>query len=202
MGKIYRIIASLLVGVIVAVGVYYVYQSQRARRAGILSESIEHKGDIWETNFSARLPATEASVFDAIKNFENSHSEEIKSIKVLSESGNEKTVEMTLAAPAGQTITTVLQFRYFPADRKITYKTVNAADFATDAEYQLTNEGSNTLLKFHGQTKITQQLPVPDGVIKHVIRGTFMAQLEGLRRTLHIQSTQADEDSDDPYTLF
>jgi len=198
MGKIYRIITTLLVVGIVVIGVYYVYQSQRARRAGILYESIEHKGDFWETNFLARLPAPEASVFDAIKNFENSRSDEIKSVKVLSDSGNEKTVEMTLAAPAGQTITTVLQFHYFPEERKITYRTVNAADFATDAEYQLTDEGPNTLVKFHGQTKITQQLPVPDGVIKHVIRGTFMAQLEGLRRTLHIQSAQADEDADEP----
>ena len=97
-----------------------------------------------------------------------------------------------------QTITTVLQFHYFPEDRKITYKTVNAADFATDADYQLTDEGPSTLVKFHGQTKITQQLPVPDGVVKHVIRGTFMAQLEGLRRSLHIRSAEADEDSDDP----
>ncbi|HYA34757.1 MAG TPA: SRPBCC family protein [Candidatus Binataceae bacterium] len=198
MGKTYRVMSALVVGVIAAVGVYYVYQSQRAHRAGMVSETIEHKGDVWETNFSARLPAPEASVFDAIKNFENSHSEEIKSVKVLSETEDEKTVEMTLAAPAGQTITTVLQFHYFPEDRKITYKTVNATDFATDAEYQLTDEGANTLLKFHGQTKITQQLPVPDGVIKHVIRGTFMAQLEGLRRSLHIQSAQADEDADEP----
>ena len=36
-----------------------------------------------------------------------------------------------------------------------------------------------------------QSLPVPDGVIKQVIRGIFVAQLEGLKKQLNIKT--ADE---------
>ena len=43
-----------------------------------------------------------------------------------------------------------------------------------------------------------QQRPVPDGVIKQVIRGIFVSQLETLKRQLNITTTDASDNDDDP----
>ncbi|HSR58195.1 MAG TPA: SRPBCC family protein [Candidatus Binataceae bacterium] len=198
MNKTYKIVSALVVIAVLVVGGYYVYQQHRARKAGLLTEKIEHHGDIWNADFTARIGAPEAQVFDAIRNIEKAHSDEIKSVQVISQNGNEKTVEMQVAGPAGQTITTRLAFQYFPQEHRIVYHTLDGGDFVTQAEYNLGDEGTSTLMKFHETTKVAQELPVPDGVVKQVIRGIFLAQLEGLKKALNINTAENDEDSDEP----
>ena len=46
--------------------------------------------------------------------------------------------------------------------------------------------------------KSAQSLPVPDGVIKQVIRGVFLAQLEGLKKALNLNEADSGEDTDEP----
>ena len=198
MNRTYKIVSALVVIAVIAVGGYYFYQQHRARKAGLLTENIEHHGDTWNADFIARIGAPEAQVFDAIRNVEKAHSDEIKSVQVISQNGNQKTVEMQVAGPAGQTITTRLAFQYFPAENRIVYHTVDGGDFDTQAEYKLDDEGASTLMKFHETTKVAQQLPVPDGVVKQVIRGIFLAQLEGLKKALNINTAESDEDTDEP----
>ena len=53
-------------------------------------------------------------------------------------------------------------------------------------------------MKFHESTKVGQSLPVPDGVIKQVIRGVFLAQLEGLKKALNLTEADSGEDTDEP----
>ncbi len=53
-------------------------------------------------------------------------------------------------------------------------------------------------MKFHESTKVAQSLPVPDGVIKQVIRGVFLAQLEGLRKALNLTEVDSVQDTDEP----
>ena len=43
-----------------------------------------------------------------------------------------------------------------------------------------------------------QSLPVPDGVIKQVIRGIFVAQLETLMRQLNIKTADESDNDDEP----
>jgi hypothetical protein len=43
-----------------------------------------------------------------------------------------------------------------------------------------------------------QSLPVPDGVIKQVIRGIFVAQLETLKRQLHVKTADESDNDDEP----
>jgi hypothetical protein len=98
----------------------------------------------------------------------------------------------------GQDITTRLAFQYFPEEHRITYHTVDGSDFIVNAEFDLKDEGGNTLLNFHETTKVAQSLPVPDGMVKQVIRGTFLAQLEGLKRSLNLNTADSEEDTDEP----
>ncbi len=198
MSKVYKIVSALVIVAVVAVGGYYLYQQHRARKAGLLTENIVHQGDTWVADFTARIGAPETQVFDTIKDVERTKSEQVKSVRVISQTGDEKTVEMQIAGPAGQDITTQLAFKYFPDEHRITYQTVGAADFVTNAEYNLSDEGGSTLMKFHETSKVSQALPVPDGVVKQVIRGIFLAQLEGLQKNLNLTGADSGDENDEP----
>jgi carbon monoxide dehydrogenase subunit G len=199
MSKTYKVVSALVVIVVVAVGGYYLYQQHRARKAGVLTENIVHDGDAWTADFTARIGAPEQQVFDTIKDVERAKSDQVKSVQVISQTDKEKTVQMQIAGPGGQDITTRLAFEYFPEQHRIVYHTVDGGDFATTAQYDLEDEGGSTLMKFHESTKVGQNLPVPDAVIKQVIRGVFLAQLEGLKKGLHLtEADNGDDDNDAP----
>ncbi|HXM89494.1 MAG TPA: SRPBCC family protein [Candidatus Acidoferrum sp.] len=198
MKTLLKILGGVIVLAVVAIVGWHYYQMHRARQAGLLTEDITHDGDIWKADFTARIPAPEQTVFDAIKNVENTHSDQVKSVRVVSQSGNKKTVDMDIAGPGGQVITTELQFEYLPDEKKILYNTVNNPVLETQAVYQLSDEGAGTFIDYHQNTHMLQSLPVPDGVIKQVIRGIFVSQLETLKRQLNIKTADDTDDDDDP----
>jgi hypothetical protein len=198
MKTVVKVLAGVIVLAVVAIVGWHYYQLRRARQAGLLTENITHDGDIWKADFTARIPAPEQTVFDAIKNVESTHSDQVKSVRIVSQSGNKKTVDMDIDGPGGQVITTELAFEYMPDEKKIVYNTVNNPMFDTQAVYQLSDEGASTFIDYHQNTRMLQSLPVPDGVIKQVIRGIFVAQLETLKRQLHIKTAEESDNDDEP----
>ena len=198
MKTVVKILAGVVVLAVVAIVGWHYYQMRRAQQAGLLTENITHDGDIWKADFTARIPAPEQTVFDAIKNVENTHSDQVKAVRVVSQSGNKKTVDMDIAGPGGQPITTELEFEYLPDQKKIVSNTVNNPMFDTQSVYQLSDEGASTFIDYHQNTHMLQSLPVPDGVIKQVIRGIFVAQLETLKKQLHIKTADESDNDDEP----
>jgi hypothetical protein len=198
MKTLLKILGGVIVLAVVAIVGWHYYQMHRARQAGLLTENITHDGDIWKADFTARIPAPEQTVFDAIRNVENTHSDQVKAVRVVSQSGNKKTVDMDIAGPGGQAITTELQFEYLPDEKKIVSNTVNNPMFDTQSVYQLSDEGASTFIDYHQNTHMLQSLPVPDGVIKQVIRGIFVAQLETLKRQLNIKTADESDNDDEP----
>ena len=194
----FKILGGVIVLAVVAIVGWHYYQMRRARQAGLLTEDITHDGDVWKADFTARIPASEQTVFDAIRNVENTHSDQVKAVRVVSQSGNKKTVDMDIAGPGGQMITTELEFEYLPDQKKIVYHTVNNPLLETQAVYQLGDEGASTFIDYHQNTHMLQSVPVPDGVIKQVIRGIFVAQLETLKRQLNIKTDDDTDLDDDP----
>jgi carbon monoxide dehydrogenase subunit G len=195
MSRTYRLVSLAFIVTVGMGGAYLAYRSLHPARNGLLSEQINHEGNAWKADFTARIAAPEPSVFNAIRDVEHGHSEGVKDLHVLSDTGVRKTVEMELAGPAGQTLITRLVFQYFPSENRITYRTLGNGDFITQAEYRLEPEGSSTLVRFHEVATVREALPVPDGVIKHLIRKVFLAQLDDLDHKLHIRS--ADTPSED-----
>jgi hypothetical protein len=193
-----KILGGLIVLAIVAVVGLHYYELRRARQAGMLTEEITHDGDVWKADFTARIPAPEQTVFDAIRNVENTRSDQVKAVRIVSQSGNKKTVDMDIAGPGGQTITTELAFEYFPDDKKIVYTSVNNPLLDTQGVYQLTDEGAGTFIDYHQNTHMLQPLPVPDGVIQQVIRSIFVAELETLNRQLNIKPPDDSGSDDNP----
>jgi hypothetical protein len=198
MKTLVKILAGVVVLAVVAIVGWHYYQLRRARQAGLLTENITHDGDIWKADFTARIPAPEPTVFDAIRNVENTHNAQVKSVRVVSQSGNKKTVDMDIAGPGGQTITTELAFEYLPDEKKIIYDTVNNPMLDTHAVYQLSDEGASTFIDYHQNTHMLQSIPVPDGIVKEIIRSIFVAQLDSLKSTLHLQTADQTDSDDDP----
>jgi hypothetical protein len=197
MKTVLKIVAGVIVLAVVAIVGWRYYQIHRARQAGLLTENIGHDGDVWKADFTARIPAPEETVFDAIRDIEKTHNDQVKAVRIVSQSGNKKSVDMDIAGPGGQTITTELEFEYLPDQKKIVYHTVNNPLLDTQAVYQLGDEGASTFIDYHETTHLLQSLPVPDGVIKQVIRGIFVAQLETLKRTLNIKTDDEASSGDD-----
>ena len=198
MKTLIKIVGGVIVLAVVAIVGWRYYQMHRAQQAGLLTENITHDGDIWKADFTARIPAPEQTVFDAIRNVENTHSDQVKSVRVVSQSGNKKTVDMDIAGPGGQPITTEIEFEYLPDEKKIISNTKNNPMFDTQSVYQLSDEGASTFIDYHQNTHMLQSLPVPDGVIKQVIRGIFVAQLETLKKQLNIKTADESDNDDEP----
>src|SRR5581483_4373818 len=198
MSRTYKAILALVAIVVVAYGGWRLYQSRRASKAGLLSENIVHSGNDWTAEFTAMIPAPEPEVFQAVRDVEKSRSDQIRSIRVISETGNSKTVELELNGPNGQVVTTRMVFDYDPAAHRITYHTIDNPAMQMNAEFQFDDQGSSTLVKYRQTTTMTQQLPVPDSVVREVIRSAFVSQLEGLKRALNITTAESEEPEEEP----
>jgi hypothetical protein len=191
----YRIVATLAVVAVIAFAAWLIYGSHRERAAGILTERIVHSGDQWTANFTARIPAPERAVYQAIENPQDSHSDQVSDVKVLEQSADSKTVEMTIDGPGGQPIVMRLRFKFDQLGERISYDTLDNPMQQTHGEYRLAGEGESTLISYHQTTKMLQEIPLPDGVIKEGIRAIFVAQLEGLEHALHVSTAgQSEED--------
>jgi hypothetical protein len=195
-----KIVGAVVVLIVIAFVGWRYYVGHRALQAGLISQNITHEGDTWTADMQARVPAPVDSVYNALADVQNIRSSAIKAVRVISQDGNSKLVEMDLNGPADQTITARLQFQYDPANHRISYHTVESPMLDTDAHYSLDGEGSSsTLITLHETTKFAQQIPVPDGVIKDVISQIFVAQLESLKQVLHIQTAAQPEKGDDGF---
>ena len=115
MSKTYKIIAALVVIFIVGYGGLRLYQSRRAVKAGLLSENITHTGNDWTADFTAIIPAPETAVFNAVRDVEKAHSDQIQNVRVISQTDNSKTVELDIKGFGDQTIKTQMAFDYDPA---------------------------------------------------------------------------------------
>jgi hypothetical protein len=194
MSRTFKIVIAVAAVLVLAYAGWRIREAHRAAVSGLLTEHIVHDGDTWTADFTARIPAPEQSVFDAVRNIEKSHSDQVRSMRVISSQGDTKTVEMEFAYPGGQRVMMRLAFQYLPAEHRITYRSIDNPMMSTAADYHFKDEGASTLVTLH-QTSNFGQLPVPDTVVREIIHGTFIAQLEGLRRALNLNAAAESEDT-------
>ena len=199
MSKTYKIIVALVVIVVVGYAGWRYYESRRAAKAGLLSENIVHNGNDWVADFTAILPAPEPEVFNAVRDIEKAHSDQIQNVKVISQTDNSKTVELEMKGMGDQTMKLQMAFQYDPAARTISYHTIDSPNFSLSADYKFEDQGGSTLITCHQTTTMAQQLPLPDSAVSEVIKGVFISQLESLKRTLNIASgDEGDESNEEP----
>ncbi len=199
MSRTYKAVVAIVIVAAIGYAGWRIREARRAAVSGLLSEKIARDGDTWTADFMARVAAPEQLVFDAIRNVEKSRSDQVRSVRVISEQGDNKTVDMELRWPGGQTVTMRLAFLYLPAEHRITYHTVDNPMINTEADYRFTDQGPNTLLIYHQSSRFGQQIPLPDSLVRQIIRDTFVAQLEGLRRALNLSDSEpSDEIGEEP----
>ena len=81
----------------------------------------------------------------------------------------------------------------------MTYKSLNSDLFQSEGDCTLTTECAATLMECKQTTKLLQQRPLTDGVIKENIRQLFLAEIDSLHRALHVEiPDQSDEGDDAP----
>jgi hypothetical protein len=197
--KVYNSIALLTVVVGVAVVVYHFRGNRCGQKPGIISEDIKGSGGNWDADFKARVSAPVKDVFRAMQKVENAKSDQILNIKVISNQGNTKMVEVDFAGPTGSSVPTQFTFQYFTRQDRFTYKSLDSQVFQIDGDCRLQPECAATTIECRQATKLLQQRPLVDGVIKENIRQIFVAQLDGLRSALHVQiPDKPDENDDEP----
>jgi hypothetical protein len=198
--KWYKIVAVLTGAcAVLAVG-YFLTRPRCGQKAGILGENIAHSGDTWTADFRARVPAPESAVFRAMQNVKNVKSDQILDVKELSSHGNTRMVEVDFAGPTGASEPTQFTFRTFTGPDRIVYKSLDSQVFRIDGDCQIEPECAATIIECKQVTNLLQERPLTDGVVKENIRQLFLAQIDNLRSTLHLQiPDQSDEgDDDDP----
>lgn len=182
----YRMVGALVIVAILGLIVWWAHEKLTISRTGLLSESITRTGDTWLADFTAMIPAPESDVYSAIEHVERVRSASIQSVRVLSQTGNTKTVEMMTAGPTGQTVPIELAFTYNPHQGIIDFRSLNSPFLDTRGQYRLTAKSGGTLIDFHQQLKLPPHLPVPNVLIKSAIRRFFVAQLDSVRLQLHL----------------
>ena len=198
MSRTYKIIVTLIVLVVVGYAGWRYYESRRAAKAGLLSENIVHNGNEWVADFTAMIPAPEPAVFNAVRDIEKAHSDQIQNVTVVSQTDNSKTVELEMKGLGDQSMKLQMEFHYDPAARTISYHTIDNPAFNLSADYKFEDQGGSTLLTCHQTTTMAQQLPLPDSAVSQVIKGVFISQLESLKRTLNIASDEPEEPNEEP----
>ncbi|HUO05494.1 MAG TPA: SRPBCC family protein [Candidatus Binataceae bacterium] len=199
MKTLLKIVGAVVVVAVLAFAGWQYQQMRRAKNAGLISEDITHDGSTWKADFTASIPAPEETVFNAIRDVEKTHNDRLKAVRIVSQTENTKTVQMDFAGFGGQTQTLQLEFKYLPAEHKIVYRTVDNPMVDTHAEYDLSEIPGGTNIQCHETAKMLAEVPAPDNVVKQVIRGLFVAQLESLKKSLNIASTdEADAGDEEP----
>jgi hypothetical protein len=200
MGAKVYISVALLAVVAGAAAVAYHFRGDRCgQKPGIISEDIKRNGDDWDADFKARVLAPEKDVFLVLGKIENAKSDQILNVKVLSSQGNSKTVEVDFAGPTGASVPTQFAFQYFPDQNRMTYKSLDSQFFQSEGDCHLQAECAATLIDCRQSTKLLQDRPLTDGVIKENMRQLFVAELDNLHRALHVQiPDQTEQDTDEP----
>jgi hypothetical protein len=195
--KIYKSVALLAVVIAAAVVAYHFRGGRCGQKPGIFSEDITGSGGNWNADFQARVSALEKDVFGALENVQNAKSDQILNIKVLSTHGNTKMVEVDFAGPTGASVPTQFAFQYFTSQNRLTYKSLDSQIFQTEGDCRLQPECVATIIECRQVTKLLQDRPLTDGVVKENIRQIFVAQLDGLRSALHVQIPDHTYEYDD-----
>jgi hypothetical protein len=132
-GDVYKLIALLAVVVGVGAVAYYLRSNRCGQKPGIISEDINGSGDNWSADFRARVSAPEQEVFRALGKVENAKSDQILDIKVLSDLGSTKLVEVDFAGPTGSSVPTQFRFEFFSSQDRLRIRASIARSFRLTA---------------------------------------------------------------------
>lgn len=196
-----RVRLGLYIGVLVllGLGVWAGLSFQRMRTAAlqwegpvaeILSERLDKQADTMTMEFTSRLDAPLADIWQAFSEPERSaeFSETIRVSRLLQAQGNSKLIlfEMVML---GQPQRLSMQFTFLPGENRVRIRSVESQLSDIQGEYRFTPspDGTKTLLTYTGTLKDKVSLPVPLALQKNAARESFVSTVRALKRGVESQ---------------
>ena len=198
-----RLRLGLSIGVLVllGLGVWAGLSFQRMRTAAlqwegpvaeILSERLDKRADTMTMEFTSRLDAPLADIWQAFSEPERSaeFSETIRVSRLLQAQGNRKLIlfEMVML---GQPQRLSMQFTFLPGENRVRIRSVESQMSDIQGEYRFTSspDGTKTLLTYTGTLKDKVSLPVPLALQKNAARESFVSTVRALKKGVESQNT-------------
>ncbi len=194
---------GLYIGVLVllGLGVWAGLSFQRMRTAAlqwegpvaeILSERLDKHADTMTLEFTSRLDAPLADIWQAFSEPERSaeFSETIRVSRLLQAQGNSKLIlfEMVML---GQPQRLSMQFTFLPGENRVRIRSVESQLSDIQGEYRFTPspDGTKTLLTYTGTLKDKVSLPVPLALQKNAARESFVSTVRALKKGVESRNT-------------
>ena len=193
-----RAIVGIVVALVVAVVAYFAWTTYQIRQAAtgpakeIVSESMAKSGDVWHVSFVSKFDAPVDKVYEIFSHPERSHElapDNVLKSEVVSEDGNTKTIDLIgkldILPPGFKVQNVRTEYTLYPAEHRITSKTVNfkLADINSEYKFEATPDGKGTLLRFNQTSKDKGGIPV-ESVQKGALRETYVTQVRAVNRAL------------------
>ncbi len=198
-----RLRLGLSIGVLVllGLGVWAGLSFQRMRTAAlqwegpvaeILSERLDKRAGTMTMEFTSRLDAPLADIWQAFSEPERSaeFSETIRVSRLLQAQGNSKLIlfEMVML---GQPQRLSMQFTFLPGENRVRIRSVESQLSDIQGEYRFTPspDGTKTLLTYTGTLKDKVSLPVPLALQKNAARESFVSTVRALKKGVESRNT-------------
>ncbi len=198
-----RLRLGLSIGVLVllGLGVWAGLSLQRMRTAAlqwegpvaeILSEKLDKHADTMTMEFTSRLDAPLADIWQAFSEPERSaeFSETIRVSRLLQAQGNRKLIlfEMVML---GQPQRLSMQFTFLPGENRVRIQSIESQLSDIQGEYRFTPspDGTKTLLTYTGTLKDKVSLPVPLALQKNAARESFVSTVRALKKGVESRNT-------------
>ena len=187
--------------VLLGLGVWAGLSFQRMRTAAlqwegpvaeILSEKLDKHADTMTMEFTSRLDAPLADIWQAFSEPERSaeFSETIRVSRLLQAQGNSKLIlfEMVML---GQPQRLSMRFTFLPGENRVRIQSVESQMSDIQGEYRFTSspDGTKTLLTYTGTLKDKVSLPVPLALQKNAARESFVSTVRALKKGVESQNT-------------
>ena len=159
--------------------------------AEILSEKLDKQADTMTMEFTSRLDAPVADIWQAFSEPERSaeFSETVRVSRLIQAQDNTKLVlfEMVML---GQAQRLSMEFTFVPDENRVQIKSVESQFSDIQGEYRFTAspDGTKTLLTYAGTIKDKASLPIPLSLQKSAARETFVSTVRALKQGLADQS--------------
>lgn len=193
-----KVFLGIVVALVLAIVLYLGYARWKVEQAlsgpakEIVSESMTKSGDTWHVSFVSKFDAPVDQVFQAFTQPERLHElspESFLKSDVAKAEDDTKLLDLIIRLdilPPGFKVQTLkLEYHAFPAEHRITSRTVDSKLTDLDSTYQLepTPDGKGTILRFTETSKDKGLIPIED-VQKGALREIYLIQVRSVNKAL------------------
>lgn len=192
MKNILAIVGVVVLAIVGFVGYQYwkVQQVLSGPAKEIVSEKIERDGDVWHASFVSKIDATPDEVWQAFNQPERSSEimpDSFKQSKLVSAEDNKKVVDfiavLDILPPGFKMQAPRVEITYFPAEKRMTTKTIDfqLADITSEYKLEPADGGKATIVRLEQQNK-PKTKSIVESLQKGAIRESYINQIRAANK--------------------